>query len=611
MIELAAASALLALVIATREAVAIVRSDAGTARMRGVAAAIREGASAFLRREYAAIAIVATALAIAIAVALETTLALGFVLGAGGSASAGLVGVMVSVRANVRTAAVAARGDFRGPCASRFARAASPASRSSGSRRSSSSAVTRCSTATCAAMAGVLVGASLISLFARVGGGIYTKGADVGADLVGKARDPDPQDVPRNPAVIADNVGDNVGDCAGMAADLFETFLVTGVAAMLLGYQIGHIRAVFPTRCSIPWRSARGASSRRSSAASRFACAAAARSRARCIAGSRSRSRSARSGCTCSIAGDARRPGRPGRDARGARRRRRADRRDLLLHVVAVSPGRARRRGRRGGRGASRHHRHRDRPALGVVAGVGDCRRHVARVLRDRLDHPRRRPGTRAVRPRPRHDQHARGHGDDRRRSTRSGRSPTTPAASPRWRGSAPRRPLASPTRLDAVGNTTKALTKGYAFGSAALAALTAVRGVHVRRGRSPRRGVGRAHAPPDAGRSAGRDRVVRRRAAAVRVQLVPDEGGRRRGARDRARGPAPVRRDPGARARLGAPDYGRCVALVTSTALRQLIAPAALAVLVPLAVGFALGPLALAGVLLGVVLSGFRSRSR
>ena len=167
----------------------------------------------------------------------------GFLIGALLSAAAGFIGMNVAVRSNARTAEAARDGPRRPRSTSPSAPARSPACSSSGSACSASPATTGCSPAGSATrrasaiddLIGLAFGGSLISVFARLGGGIYTKAADVGADLVGKIEAGIPEDDPRNPAVIADNVGDNVGDCAGMAADLFETYAVTAVAVMLLG----------------------------------------------------------------------------------------------------------------------------------------------------------------------------------------------------------------------------------------------------------------------------------------------------------------------------------------------------------------------------------------
>ncbi len=239
-------ASLLALGYAGVQTALLLREDEGDEAMRSISLAIREGAVAFLRREYTVVFVVGAVLAVVIGVAFAglssvstgIDLAVGFIFGAAGSALAGAVGMLVSVRANVRTAAHARGGNL--PATMRYA--------------FRGGSVTGLSVAGLAllelvgfywafgqdvlAMTGVLFGASLMSLFARVGGGIYTKGADVGADLVGKVEAGIPEDDPRNPAVIADNVGDNVGDCAGMAADLFETYVVTAVSAMLLAYLI-------------------------------------------------------------------------------------------------------------------------------------------------------------------------------------------------------------------------------------------------------------------------------------------------------------------------------------------------------------------------------------
>jgi K(+)-stimulated pyrophosphate-energized sodium pump len=601
-------AALLGLAYAGIQTFLLLKEDEGDEKMRSIAAAIREGAVAFLRREYTAVFAAALVLAVLIALAFGITgsgwrLAIGFLFGVAGSALAGAVGMLVSVRANVRTAAHARGGNLAATMQYAFR----------------GGSVTGLSVAGLALleligfywvfggnildMLGLLFGASLMSLFARVGGGIFTKGADVGADLVGKVEAGIPEDDPRNPAVIADNVGDNVGDCAGMAADLFETYVVTAVSAMLLAYLISAVTLKFPNAILYPL-----AVSGWAIVATIVGAAFVRMGPKGSIMGALYQGLAATTGVGLlglGILDIELMGGNPGvfvataigllvmillvlsTDYYTSSKYRPVERiaeaaqsggGPVVITGLSVGlesafiPGLVIVAGTLGAYGALAWNNW--DPGLGLY-GIGLAAASMLSVTGMIISIDAFGPIT-----------------------DNAGGIAEMAGLPPEARG------VTDP--LDAVGNTTKAITKGYAIGSAVLAAL-ALFAAYVF---AAARDANVSFTAFNAQLYLDNPLIVAglvigailpffftsflMNAVGVAAQAIVFEVRRQ------------FKEIKGILEGTGKPEYGKCVDIVTVVAMRQLAVPAAIAVITPLAVGFLLGPIALAGMLLGVILSGF-----
>lgn len=595
----------------------LLRQDEGTDRMKEIAAAIREGAVAFLRREYTAVFLVAIVLAGVIAAAFWTRgdavqLSVGFLAGAAGSALAGAVGMLVSVRANVRTAARARSGDLPGTMRYAFLGGSVTGLSVAGLALLELVGFYVAFGANVTSMIGILFGASLMSLFARVGGGIYTKGADVGADLVGKVEAGIPEDDPRNPAVIADNVGDNVGDCAGMAADLFETYVVTAVAAMLLAYLTPSVLVHFGSNPQAPVLFPL------------VVCGWAIAATLVGIVGVRMRAKASIMGALYQglaistavglvglyVLDQWIMAGNPGVFVASAV--------GLLIMVLIVlvtdyytnsrySPVREISESAQAGAGPT------------VIRGLGVGLQSAwvpGLVLVAGSLIAYFAMGARMVNGHFVVDASLGLYGIGLAAASMlsvTGMIISIDAFGPitdNAGGIAEMAGLPAEARavtdpLDAVGNTTKAITKGYAIGSAVLAALALFAGYQAALSQYYPSAAALSNLLVISNPLVLAGLVIGAvlpffftsflmNAVGVAAQSIVFEVRRQ------------FREIPGILTGQAKPEYGPCVDIVTVTALRQLTVPAAIAVVTPVAVGFLLGPIALAGLLIGVILSGF-----
>ena len=581
---------------------ALLALSPGNEVMRGLSAAIQEGASAYLRRQYTTIAIVGAVLFVALIPLQNIEVAIGFLIGGLASAAAGFIGMNVSVRSNARVAE-AARGGigpaldvaFRGGAVTGMLVAGLALLGVAGYYGVLTWIFDVEQKDAVDALIGLGFGGSLISVFARLGGGIFTKGADVGADIVGKIEAGIPEDDPRNPAVIADNVGDNVGDCAGMAADLFETYAVTAVAVMLLGVLtfgeqsdvvlfplvLGGVSIIASIIGTFAVKSATGNVERALYQGLILSGALAALLILPVTAWMMDDLARLNGGGRSVLGRDLPlRAGRPCRDRVPVRDHR-------LLHVDALRPGqvdRARPRSPATRRTSSRAWRRACRPpplpALVIVLGIFTAN-ELAGIYGVGVAVMAQLSLTGLI-------------------VALDAFGPITDNAG----GIAEMADMPEDVRnvtdpLDAVGNTTKAVTKGYAIGSAALAALVLFAAFKIELQEELGRPVVFALDDPDVliGLIIGGMMVTL--FAALSMEAVGRAGGavveevRRQ-----------FREKPGIMDGTEKPEYGQCVDIVTRSAQREMIVPSLIPIVVTVIVGI-LSEKALGGLLIGVIVVG------